>query len=60
MPSHTVADLLRGLAAGDFSSEEITRQYLNDIEQRDGHYNSFISVTAEQALDQARAIVSDR
>ena len=55
MPSHTVADLLRGLAAGDFSSEEITRQYLNDIEQRDGHYNSFISVTAEQALDQARA-----
>lgn len=55
MPSHTVADLLRGLAAGDFSSEEITRQYLNDIEQRNGHYNSFISVTAEQALDQARA-----
>ncbi|MBO6752927.1 MAG: Asp-tRNA(Asn)/Glu-tRNA(Gln) amidotransferase subunit GatA [Spongiibacter sp.] len=55
MPSHTVADLLRGLAAGDFSSEEITRQYLNDIEQRDGHYNSFISVTAEQALNQARA-----
>ena len=55
MPSHTVADLLRGLAAGDFSSEEITRQYLNDIEQRDGHYNSFITVTAEQALTQARA-----
>ena len=55
MPSHTVADLLRGLASGDFSSEEITRQYLNDIEQRDGHYNSFISVTAEQALNQARA-----
>ena len=55
MPSHTVADLLRGLAAGDFSSEEITRQYLSDIEQRDGHYNSFITVTAEQALTQARA-----
>ena len=55
MPSHTVADLLRGLAAGDFSSEEITRQYLNDIEQRDGYYNSFITVTAEQALTQARA-----
>ena len=55
MPSHTVADLLRGLAAGDFSSEEITQQYLDAIADRDGQINSFITVTREQALEQARA-----
>ena len=60
MPSHTVADLLRGLAAGDFSSEEITQQYLDAIADRDGQINSFITVTREQALEQARAADSAR
>ena len=54
MPYHTVADILHGLASGEFSSEEITRQYLDDIQQHDSAINSYISVTAEQALTQAR------
>jgi aspartyl-tRNA(Asn)/glutamyl-tRNA(Gln) amidotransferase subunit A len=55
MPNHTIADILRGLEAKTFSSEEITQQYLDTIAKHDSKYNSFISVTAEQALVQARA-----
>ena len=55
MPNHTIADILRGLEAKTFSSEEITQQYLNAINKHDINYNSFITVTAEQALAQARA-----
>ena len=55
MPNHTIADILRGLEAKTFSSEEITQQYLNAINKHDSNYNSFITVTTEQALAQARA-----
>ncbi|CAA0095837.1 Asp-tRNA(Asn)/Glu-tRNA(Gln) amidotransferase subunit GatA [Zhongshania aliphaticivorans] len=55
MPNHTIADILRGLEAKTFSSEEITQQYLDAIAKHDSNYNSFITVTAEQALTQARA-----
>lgn len=55
MPNHTIADILRGLEAKTFSSEEITQQYLDTIAKHDSKYNSFITVTAEQALVQARA-----
>ncbi|CAA0083252.1 Glutamyl-tRNA(Gln) amidotransferase subunit A [Zhongshania aliphaticivorans] len=55
MPNHTVADILRGLEAKTFSSEEITQHYLDAIAKRDENYNSFITVTAEEALSQARA-----
>lgn len=60
MPSYTVADIIRGLDAGDYSSEEITRQYLDAIAARDGQYNSFISVTPELAIAQAQAADSAR
>lgn len=53
--THTVASLLQGLCDGDFSSEEITRDYLDHIEALDPTINSFITVTAEQALSEARA-----
>ena len=55
MPNHTIADILRGLEAKTFSSEEITQQYLDAITKHDGNYNSFITVTADQALEQARS-----
>ncbi|MCW8125197.1 Asp-tRNA(Asn)/Glu-tRNA(Gln) amidotransferase subunit GatA [Microbulbifer halophilus] len=51
----TIAEIIRGLRNREFSSVEITRQLLDRIEQRDGNYNSFITVTAEQALQQAGA-----
>jgi aspartyl-tRNA(Asn)/glutamyl-tRNA(Gln) amidotransferase subunit A len=50
----TIARIVEGLGKGDFSSMEITRHYLDRIAKLDPNYNSFISITAEQALQQAR------
>src|SRR5690554_1195415 len=51
----TLAELAQGLERGDYSSTELTQAYLERIKALDGRYNSFISVTEEQALAQARA-----
>ena len=49
-----VADLSRGLAAGAFSSEEVTRELLAGLGERD-LFNAFLAVTPEEvALAQAR------
>ena len=45
---------LQGLKEGSFSSTELTNHYLERIEKYDGELNSFISVTAERALIQAK------
>ena len=47
--------LQRGLRAGDYSSEELTRDYLARIEKVDGQLNSVITVCTERALADARA-----
>jgi aspartyl-tRNA(Asn)/glutamyl-tRNA(Gln) amidotransferase subunit A len=51
----TLAEIARGLAAKQFSSEELTRALLARIHQLDPQLNSFISVTDELAIAQARA-----
>lgn len=51
----TIAQLQRGLQAKEFSSAEITTHYLNRIKKLDCHYNSYISVTESQAIEQAQA-----
>ncbi|WP_295803141.1 Asp-tRNA(Asn)/Glu-tRNA(Gln) amidotransferase subunit GatA [uncultured Microbulbifer sp.] len=51
----TIAEIARGLRDKQFSSVEITSHLLERIQQLDGHYNSFISVTGEQALTDAAA-----
>lgn len=51
----TLAEIARALAAKQFSAEELTGHLLNRIEQFDPKLNSFITVTAEQAIAQARA-----
>ena len=51
----TIAQLQKGLQAKEFSSEEVTRHYLNRIKNLDHHYNSYITVTESQAIEQARA-----
>ncbi|WP_455230236.1 Asp-tRNA(Asn)/Glu-tRNA(Gln) amidotransferase subunit GatA [Geopseudomonas aromaticivorans] len=51
----TLAQIARGLAAKDFSSSELTDTLLARIAQLDPQLNSFITVTAEQAREQARA-----
>jgi len=49
----TIKDIQLGLAQGDYSSVEITRDYLTRIKQRNSSINAFITVTEEQALQQA-------
>ena len=51
----TLAEIARGLADKQFSSEELTRNLLARIAQLDPQLNSFITVTEELALNQAKA-----
>ena len=51
----TLAELAQGLERGDYSSTELTQAYLQRINTLDSQYNSFITVTEEQALAQAKA-----
>ena len=50
----SLRELRDGLDAGTFTAEEVTRHFLDRIERLDGRLNSLISVTADQALAQAR------
>lgn len=49
-----VCEHSRALAKKEYSSEELTRAYLEHIEKTDPELNSFITVSAEIALDTAR------
>lgn len=51
----TLAEIARALAAKEFSSEELSSALLARIQALDSQLNSFITVTADQALEQARA-----
>jgi aspartyl-tRNA(Asn)/glutamyl-tRNA(Gln) amidotransferase subunit A len=51
-----VAEASRRIAAGDLSPVELTRAYLERIERVDERVNAYITVMAEQALEQARAL----
>ena len=55
MHEKSVTELAAGLRSGEFSSVELVEHYLERIERLDGELNSFITVTAEQAIEQARA-----
>ena len=50
----SVADISAGLARGEFSAEEIARHFLARIEALDGQLNSYITVTGELAIEEAR------
>lgn len=52
----TAAELAARIASGAQSAEEITRAHLDRIAAVDGQVNAFISVDAERALAQARAV----
>jgi aspartyl-tRNA(Asn)/glutamyl-tRNA(Gln) amidotransferase subunit A len=51
----SLAELARGLRAGDYSSRELTRRFLDRINAHDGALNSFITVDEDRALAQADA-----
>ncbi|MCK5385619.1 MAG: Asp-tRNA(Asn)/Glu-tRNA(Gln) amidotransferase subunit GatA [Gammaproteobacteria bacterium] len=55
MHNKTIAELAQGLKKGDFSSEELTKSFLQRIKQYDAELNSFITVSEEHALAQALA-----
>jgi aspartyl-tRNA(Asn)/glutamyl-tRNA(Gln) amidotransferase subunit A len=55
MHHKTIAELAAGLRRGDFSSQELTRHYLDRIERLDPRLNAYITVTADQALASAAA-----
>jgi aspartyl-tRNA(Asn)/glutamyl-tRNA(Gln) amidotransferase subunit A len=54
MHNKTIAELSAALRVGEFSSEELTRTFLSRIESLDSQLNSYITVTREAALEQAR------
>ncbi|MCG6885707.1 MAG: Asp-tRNA(Asn)/Glu-tRNA(Gln) amidotransferase subunit GatA [Proteobacteria bacterium] len=54
MHNKTIAQLAAGLRAGEYSSQELTRAILDRIARLDGRLNSFITVSDELALEQAR------
>lgn len=60
MLDKTIKELSEGLAAGEFSSEELTKSYLKAIEAKNPEINAFITVTSEQALAQAKAADAKR
>ena len=55
-----VTEISQGLAAGKFSSVEVTQDYLARIAQHNPALNCFISVTDELALEQARLADASR
>ncbi|MBV1914188.1 MAG: Asp-tRNA(Asn)/Glu-tRNA(Gln) amidotransferase subunit GatA [Pseudomonadales bacterium] len=58
MHNKTLSEISSGLKNGDFSSQEITRHFLDRINRLDPELNSFITVTEDQAL--AQAIQADK
>lgn len=55
MHDKTIAELAAGLKNKEFSSLELTQALLARIRQHNPQLNCFITVTEEQALEQARA-----
>ncbi|MCQ3829296.1 Asp-tRNA(Asn)/Glu-tRNA(Gln) amidotransferase subunit GatA [Microbulbifer elongatus] len=51
----TIAEIIRGLRDKQFSSVEITSHLLERIQELDSQFNSFITVTGDQAIKQAAA-----
>lgn len=55
MHNKTITELSAGLKAGDFSSEELTRSFLQRIDRHGETLNCFVTIAEEQALAAARA-----
>jgi aspartyl-tRNA(Asn)/glutamyl-tRNA(Gln) amidotransferase subunit A len=55
MHTKTIAQLGKALRSKEISSVELTQHYLDRIAALDANYNSYITVTPEQALAQAQA-----
>ncbi len=47
-------ETIKGLQAGDFSAEEITKDCLSEIEEKDAKIKAFVTVTGELAIAEAK------
>jgi aspartyl-tRNA(Asn)/glutamyl-tRNA(Gln) amidotransferase subunit A len=56
----SIPDIARLVSQGEVSAEEVTRLALERIEQKNGLYGAFLTVQAERALDEARAVDARR
>ncbi|GAB4512344.1 MAG: Asp-tRNA(Asn)/Glu-tRNA(Gln) amidotransferase subunit GatA [Anaerolineae bacterium] len=56
----TLSEALAKLDSGEISSRELTQAYLDQIERLDGQIKAFVTVTREQALQQADAADQQR
>src|SRR5579871_2980802 len=54
------ADLLRALAADEFTAEDLTARFLDAIRRRDPLVKAFLSIDVEGALAQAREVDARR
>ncbi len=52
----TATDLLKGLETGEFTSVEVTQEFLTQIEKYDGAVRSFLRVDREDALSRAEQV----
>jgi len=55
MHNKSIKELSQGLASGEFSSEELTRAYLSRIEKFGADLNALVTLTADEAMQEARA-----
>ncbi|WP_309045437.1 Asp-tRNA(Asn)/Glu-tRNA(Gln) amidotransferase subunit GatA [Marinobacter sediminicola] len=60
MHNKSVAELTRELESGKISSVELTREFLDRIKTEDQQYNSFITVTEDQAMADAKSADEQR
>jgi aspartyl-tRNA(Asn)/glutamyl-tRNA(Gln) amidotransferase subunit A len=56
----SIPDIARLVSQGEVSAVEVTRLSLERIERRNGLYGAFLTVQAERALDEARAVDARR
>ncbi len=52
----TILELNKDLKAKNFSSEELTKEYFKQIDEKDGELNAFLEQTEKQAIDAAKQV----
>lgn len=55
LTTYTITEAKRALAQGEFTSVELTQQYINRIKQHDPQVQSYITVTEALALETAQS-----
>lgn len=60
MHKKSIAELVRGLRQGAFTSVELTRHFLARIEQHNPRLNAYITIAADRALEAAEQADSRR